>query len=100
MSKPWKVEIVGGGGFGGLRAAPNLRSDLVDVTLVDRRNYHLFHPLPYQVATGLLSAGELASPLRRVLSGQKNTRVLLGTVVDLHPESLSSKTAVLPKARC
>ena len=86
MSKPWKVVIVGGG-FGGLRAAQNLRSDLVDVTLVDRRNYHLFQPLLYQVATGSLSAGEIASPLRGVLSGQKNTRVLLGTVVDVDPES-------------
>ena len=86
MSKPWKVVIVGGG-FGGLRAAQNLRSDLVDVTLVDRRNYHLFQPLLYQVATGSLSPGEIASPLRGVLSGQKNTRVLLGTVVDVDPES-------------
>src|SRR5712672_1791895 len=86
MSKPWKVVIVGGG-FGGLRAAQNLRSDLVDVTLVDRRNYHLFQPLLYQVATGSLSAGEIASPLRGVLSAQKNTRVLLGTVVDVDPES-------------
>src|ERR1700716_3437576 len=86
MSKPWKVVIVGGG-FGGLRAAQNLRSDLVDVTLVDRRNYHLFQPLLYQVATGSLSPGEIASPLRGILSAQKNTRVLLGTVVDVDPES-------------
>ena len=86
MSKPWKVVIVGGG-FGGLRAAQHLRSDLVDVTLVDRRNYHLFQPLLYQVATGSLSAGEIASPLRGVLSAQKNTRVLLGTVVEVDPES-------------
>lgn len=73
MSNPWKVVIVGGG-FGGLRAAQNLKSDLVDVTLVDRRNYHLFQPLLYQVATGSLSAGEIASPLRRILSRQKNTQ--------------------------
>jgi len=86
VSKLWKVVIVGGC-FGGLRAAQNLRSDLVDVTLVDRRNYHLFQPLLYQVATGSLSPGEIASPLRGVLSGQKNTRVLLGTVVDVDPES-------------
>ena len=86
MSKPWKVVIVGGG-FGGLRAAQNLSSDLVDVTMVDRRNYHLFQPLLYQVATGSLSPGEIASPLRGILSGQKNTRVLLGTVVDVDPES-------------
>jgi NADH dehydrogenase len=86
VSKPWKV-VIGGGGFGGLRAAQNLRMDLLQVTLVDRRNYHLFQPLLYQVATGSLSTGEIASPLRGVLSGQKNTRVLLGTVVDVDPES-------------
>ncbi len=85
MSKPWKVVIVGAD-FGGLRAAPNLRSDFVDVTLVDRRNSHLSRPLLYQVATGSLSAGEIASPLRGVLSGQKHTRVLRGTVVDVHLE--------------
>ena len=86
MSSPWKVVIVGGG-FGGLRAAQNLKSDLVDVTLVDRRNYHLFQPLLYQVATGSLSPGEIASPLRGILHRQKNTRVLLGTVVDVDPDS-------------
>jgi len=86
MNKPWKVVIVGGG-FGGLSAAQHLKSDLVDVTLVDRRNYHLFQPLLYQVATGSLSPGQIAAPLRGVLSGQKNTRVWLGTVVDVDPES-------------
>jgi NADH dehydrogenase len=69
MSKPWKVVIVGGG-FGGLSAAQHLNSNLVDVTLIDRRNYHLFQPLLYQVATGSLSAGEIAAPLRGVLSRQ------------------------------
>jgi NADH dehydrogenase len=73
MNSPWKVVIVGGG-FGGLRAAQNLKSDLVDVTLVGRRNYHLFQPLLYQVATGSLSAGEIASPLRGILSRKKNTQ--------------------------
>ncbi|HWC20449.1 MAG TPA: NAD(P)/FAD-dependent oxidoreductase [Terriglobales bacterium] len=86
MSERWKVVIVGGG-FGGLSAAQHLNSDLVDVTLIDRRNYHLFQPLLYQVATGSLSAGEVASPLRSVLSRQKNTRVWLGTVVDIDPDS-------------
>jgi NADH dehydrogenase len=86
VRKPWKVVIVGGG-FGGLRAAQNLNSDLVDVTLVDRRNYHLFQPLLYQVATGSLSPGEIAAPLRSVLNRQKNARVLLGTVVDVDPDS-------------
>jgi NADH dehydrogenase len=86
MSEPRKVVIIGGG-FGGLSAAQHLNSDLVDVTLIDRRNYHLFQPLLYQVATGSLSAGEVASPLRGVLSRQKNTRVWLGTVVDINPDS-------------
>src|ERR1700739_1372125 len=76
VNKPWKVIMVGGG-FGGLSAAQHLASDLVDVTLIDRRNYHLFQPLLYQVATGSLSAGEVASPLRGVLSRQKKTRVWL-----------------------
>ena len=86
MSERWKVVIIGGG-FGGLSAAQHLNSNLLDVTLIDRRNYHLFQPLLYQVATGSLSAGEVASPLRSVLSRQKNTRVWLGTVVDIDPDS-------------
>ena len=86
MSELWKVVIIGGG-FGGLSAAQHLNSNHVDVTLIDRRNYHLFQPLLYQVATGSLSAGEVASPLRGVLSRQKNTRVWLGTVVDIDPDS-------------
>jgi len=80
--KRWHVVIVGGG-FGGLRAAQALKSARVDVTLIDRRNYHLFQPLLYQVATGSLSPGEIAAPLRSVFSRQKNTSVLLGEVVDL-----------------
>jgi NADH:ubiquinone reductase (H+-translocating) len=75
--------IIVGGGFGGLRAARALKSAPVDVTLLDRRNYHLFQPLLYQVATGSLSPGQIAAPLRGVLSRQKNTRVLMGDVVDL-----------------
>jgi NADH:quinone reductase (non-electrogenic) len=81
-NKRWHVVIVGGG-FGGLRAAQGLKSAPVDVTLIDRRNYHLFQPLLYQVATGSLSPGEIAAPLRSVFSRQKNTGVLLGEVVDL-----------------
>jgi NADH:quinone reductase (non-electrogenic) len=84
-TKP-RVVIVGGG-FGGLCAAQALKRAPVDVTLVDRRNFHLFQPLLYQVATGSLSPGEIASPLRSVLGGQKNTRVLLGDVSDIDPDS-------------
>src|SRR5437016_11147633 len=86
MSRRPSVIIVGGG-FGGLCAAQALKSAPVDVTLIDRNNYHLFQPLLYQVATGSLSAGEIAAPLRSVLSRQKNTRVWLGTVVDIDPDS-------------
>ena len=82
----WKVVIIGGG-FGGLTASQHLKSDLVDVTLIDRRNYHLFQPLLYQVANGLLEPGEIAAPLRGVLSRPRKRRVLLGNVVDVDPNS-------------
>ena len=71
-----------GGGFGGLTAAQALRHAPVEVTVIDRRNFHLFQPLLYQVATGQLSPGEIASPIRNVVRNQKNTRVLLGEVED------------------
>ena len=85
MTSPKRVVIVGGG-FAGLGAARALRSANVAVTVVDRRNYHLFQPLLYQVATGSLSPGEVAAPLRGVLGRQRNTRVLLGQMVDLDPK--------------
>jgi NADH:ubiquinone reductase (H+-translocating) len=75
--------VILGGGFGGLSAAIGLKRAPVDVTLVDRCNYHLFQPLLYQVATGALSPANIASPLRETLNGQKNTRVLLGETVDI-----------------
>jgi NADH:ubiquinone reductase (H+-translocating) len=75
--------VIVGGGFGGLYAARSLKHAHVDLTLIDRRNFHLFQPLLYQVATGALSPGEIASPLRYVLNRQKNTKVLLGEVDDL-----------------
>ncbi|HEX7359801.1 MAG TPA: NAD(P)/FAD-dependent oxidoreductase [Bryobacteraceae bacterium] len=83
---PHRVLILGGG-FGGLYAAKALKTPLADVTLVDRRNFHLFQPLLYQVATGSLSPGEIAAPLRGVLSNRKNTRVLLGDAVDIDPQA-------------
>jgi NADH:quinone reductase (non-electrogenic) len=75
--------VILGGGFGGLYAAQALRRAPVEVTVIDRRNFHLFQPLLYQVATGSLSPGQIASPLRAVLHKQPNTRVLLGNAVDL-----------------
>src|ERR1043165_2181020 len=72
--------VIIGGGFAGLRAAQSLRKAPVDVTLVDRRNFHLFQPLLYQVATGGLSPANIASPLRGILRKQRNARVLLGEV--------------------
>ncbi len=79
--------IILGGGFGGLYAARALRRAPVEVTLIDRRNFHLFQPLLYQVATGSLSPGEICAPLRSILSRQKNTRVLLGEAMDIDPHA-------------
>ncbi|MGH9770759.1 MAG: NAD(P)/FAD-dependent oxidoreductase [Candidatus Acidiferrales bacterium] len=73
---PHRVVIIGGG-FGGLSAAQHLKNAPAQVTLLDRRNYHLFQPLLYQVATGSLSPANIASPMRTILKRQKNTRVLL-----------------------
>jgi NADH dehydrogenase len=80
-----RVTIVGGG-FGGLYAARTLgRDDRIDLTLVDRRNHHLFQPLLYQVATGALAPGEIAQPLRSILRRNANTTVLLGEAVGVDP---------------
>ncbi len=72
--------VIVGGGFGGLQAALGLRRAPVEITLVDRRNFHLFQPLTYQVATGALSPGEVAYPLRAVFKRNRNVRVLLAEV--------------------
>jgi NADH dehydrogenase len=78
--------VIVGGGFAGLYAARDLGKDkAVEVTLVDRRNYHLFQPLLYQVATGALSPGDIAQPLRAILRRYRNTRVVLGEAVALDP---------------
>jgi len=78
--------VIIGGGFGGLYAAKALRRAPLQVTLIDRRNFHLFQPLLYQVATGGVSPGDIASPLRAVLNRQKNTQVWAAEVVDLLPD--------------
>jgi NADH dehydrogenase len=79
---PHRVVVVGGG-FGGLQASLKLARMPVEVTLVDRRNFHLFQPLAYQVATGSLTPAEICYPLRRIFRHHPNVRVLLGDVVDV-----------------
>lgn len=78
--------VIVGGGFGGLYAAKFLRRSPVQVTLIDRRNFHLFQPLLYQVATGSLSPADISSPLRGILSPCKNTSVLMDEVIDIDPQ--------------
>jgi NADH:ubiquinone reductase (H+-translocating) len=92
--------VVVGGGFGGLRAVSKLKRAPVEVTLVDRRNFHLFQPLTYQVATGGLSPGEIAYPLRAIFKRDRNVRVQLAEVADfdldareLHLRSVSDVPA-------
>jgi NADH dehydrogenase len=80
MEKRPRVVIVGGG-FGGLWAAKSLANTPVEVMLIDRKNHHVFQPLLYQVATAVLSPGEVAQPIRRILHNAKNTEVILGEVV-------------------
>lgn len=84
MAERHRVLIIGGG-YGGLYATRALKSADVSVTLVDRRNHHLFTPLLYQVATGALAPSDIAQPLRLILRRQQNVRVLLGEAVGLDP---------------
>ena len=78
--------VIVGGGFAGLYAAKELGNAPVKVTLIDKRNFHLFQPLLYQVATGSLSPAEICSPLRLIVGRNKNTHVILDEVVDIKPE--------------
>jgi NADH dehydrogenase len=88
--------VIVGGGFGGLQAALHLRSADVQITLVDRRNFHLFQPLAYQVATGALNPGEICYPIRAIFGGRENVRVVLGEVTgfDLEARTLPVRTPV------
>ena len=84
--------VIIGGGFGGLNAARQLRKAPVQVTLIDRRNHHLFQPLLYQVATAALNPSDIASPIRRILRKQKNAEVLLAEAASI---DLAGKVVVL-----
>src|SRR5689334_8381096 len=86
MANKPKVVIIGGG-FGGLQAAKALADKPVDVALIDRKNHHTFQPLLYQVATAVLSPGEIASPIRRILHKAKNVEVILGEVTSFDLEN-------------
>ena len=92
-----KVVIVGGG-FGGLTAAKALASNEVDVTLIDSTNHHLFQPLLYQVATAALSAGDIASPLRTIVQGKRNIRVVMDEAigVDRQARTVQVRDGQLP----
>jgi NADH dehydrogenase len=81
---PHRVVVVGGG-FGGLNASRKLNKAQISVTLIDQRNFHLFQPLLYQVATGALSPANIAAPLRGILSRQKNCQILMDKVLDIDP---------------
>jgi NADH dehydrogenase len=91
--------VIVGGGFGGLYAAKGLRRSPVEVTLLDRRNFHLFQPLLYQVATGGLSPANIASPLRSILKYHPHTQVLLGEAVDFELHAPAGGAVVLCDGR-
>jgi NADH dehydrogenase len=93
--------VIVGGGFGGLSAAKALAREAVDVTLIDRRNYHLFQPLLYQVATAGLSPADIASPIRSILRHQANVRVVMALVsdVDLEGRVVVTDEGVFPYDR-
>ena len=86
--------VVVGGGFGGLQAAMHLRRAPVEVTLVDRRNFHLFQPLTYQVATGALSPGEVAYPLRAIFRRARNVRVLMAEAHSIDLDGAAGRARV------
>src|SRR5579863_10192376 len=91
--------IIVGAGFGGLNAAEKLASAPVTITVVDRKNHHTFQPLLYQVATAGLSPGEIASPIRSILSRHKNVEVLMAEVTGFDLERRLVQTVVQHEAQ-
>src|ERR1700742_2734361 len=87
MTTKAPLVVIIGGGFGGLAAAKGLKRSPVDVLLIDRSNHHVFQPLLYQVATSVLSPGQIASPIRGLLGEQTNTSVMLGNVTGVDAAS-------------
>lgn len=85
--KRWPHVVIVGGGFAGIKAARRLAGQPVRVTLVDKRNFHLFQPMLYQVASGLVADADIATPLRQLFAGADNVQVLLGEVIDLDLEA-------------
>jgi NADH dehydrogenase len=96
QSTPLHHVVIIGGGFGGLYAAKALRRAPVRVTLVDRRNFHLFQPLLYQVATGGVSAGDIAYPLRSIFARDRHFSVIMSEVIDI---DVSQRTVILRDGR-
>jgi NADH:ubiquinone reductase (H+-translocating) len=88
--------VIVGGGFGGVKAATRLRGAAVDVTLIDKRNFHLFQPLTYQVATGALSSADVAYPLRAIFKSDPNVRVLLAEVTGFDLTAREVKLTATP----
>src|SRR5258706_2515211 len=86
MNERVPVVVIVGGGFGGLATAKALKNTAAQIVLIDRTNHHLFHPLLYQVATSVLSPGQIGSPIRGILRNQKNTTVILGEVAGVDKE--------------
>ncbi len=91
--------VIVGGGFGGVRVAQGLEHDDVQITLIDRTNHHLFQPLLYQVATGVLSPGQIAPALRSLFRGQENVRVVFGSAEEINLERRFVKVVALEETR-
>ena len=92
----WPHVVVVGGGFAGLKVCHGLAGQPVRVTLIDKRNFNLFQPLLYQVASGLVSEADVASPLRQMVGHAPNIQILLGEVVDIDPEAVARTREAIP----